>query len=770
MSSQKQIYFERKSKVLECLYEAETFLLENGFEDEQQSVAAQYSNVENGDFTIAVVGEFSAGKSTFLNALMGEKLLPSFSRETTATINFLRHKEKAEPGVEGSVYYNDGTVKNLEKIDNQTIEKYVCTRSEEDVASNISHFDLFLENRFLKDNVTLVDTPGLNGIKEGHEEITEKQIEKSSASIFLFNANQPGSKTDFQALQMLRKRVKSIFLVLNRIDEIKTDEHETPDDVINTLKDKYKKDYPEEERIPEFFPVSAYKALLARSKQNLFYHDRNDFTDAEKERFELESGMYEFEEKLWKFLTEGEKGRQMLISPVVQLNGILEDVMNFLHEQKNVLEGTYDSEELKQRIAELKQASAELQKKIDSKSNEIYFHVKDAEEEFFEEVESEVVQYRNVYLRKIENFSSLEEINPDNITKNVNDKFSFILSEAYRNYGRRIEEIMASDNTAISSELRELIKQNKSISVDGPAELTCFDTELDKFENRIESMRNEIEELGNKLDDQEITVHNQRKLEREIKKIEKKIESAEEGKRWYLQNAMTVLPSRRARTVDVIKYQERNGVLGKLVDSIIGQKSYISTETVYDSTEYDEYKKIMDQHTSEYDSDISSYRAEKSRLGNVDAEAAELKLEQMESNIQKKREAMIEYEKKAAEEIKEKYAKQLKIQKSEVSQYIESKVSEFISFSRDVFDESRDSQIESMKILIAAPLQEQLKLSEEQVSILVKQIESSESERNENLSRVCGQIEKLRPLIEKSLDLKDELESIEVDYIREVEL
>ena len=49
--------------------------------------------------------------------------------------------------------------------------------------------------------------------------------------------------------------------------------------------------------------------------------------------------------------------------------------------------------------------------------------------------------------------------------------------------------------------------------------------------------------------------------------------------------------------------------------------------------EYDEYKKIMDQHTSEYDSDISSYRAEKSRLGNVDAEAAELKLEQMERNM-----------------------------------------------------------------------------------------------------------------------------------------
>ena len=58
-------------------------------------------------FSIVTVGEFSAGKSTFLNALMHKAVLPSFSTETTATVNFLRHKDMAEPGQAGVVYYRE---------------------------------------------------------------------------------------------------------------------------------------------------------------------------------------------------------------------------------------------------------------------------------------------------------------------------------------------------------------------------------------------------------------------------------------------------------------------------------------------------------------------------------------------------------------------------------------------------------------------------------------------------------------------------------------
>lgn len=165
MSDFKKQYLEKKNAIIDCLASAEKFLSEHDYVHEAEMITAQRENLENDEFSIAVVGEFSAGKSTFLNALMGEKILPSFTKETTATINFLRHKDKAEGEESGKVFYNDGHQDSIQTADFSTISKYVSTESTTvDVAKTISHLDLYLDSKFLEGNVTLVDTPGLNGI------------------------------------------------------------------------------------------------------------------------------------------------------------------------------------------------------------------------------------------------------------------------------------------------------------------------------------------------------------------------------------------------------------------------------------------------------------------------------------------------------------------------------------------------------------------------------------------------------------------------------
>ena len=239
MSKYKEKHLEKKKEIIQCLNEAELFLRENEFVHEAEVVGDNLKELEEGEFSIAVVGEFSAGKSTLLNALMGEKILPSFTDETTATVNFLRHKNHAIEGESGEVFYNDGTSKKIYSADLATVSKYVCTNSDVDVAKEVDHLDLFLDSKFLEGNVTLVDTPGLNGIAEGHKEITMEQIERSSAGIFMFNANKPGSRSDFDFLTELRKNVdsSSIILLLNMIDTIKESEGETVDTVIQKLKE-----------------------------------------------------------------------------------------------------------------------------------------------------------------------------------------------------------------------------------------------------------------------------------------------------------------------------------------------------------------------------------------------------------------------------------------------------------------------------------------------------------------------------------------------------
>ena len=105
MNQYKVKYEERKIKILNLLEKNREFYKISNREHEVEVFDELINNLKNEEFSIVLVGEFSAGKSTFLNALMGEKILPSFTDETTATVNFLRNKEKSENGEEGRVFF-----------------------------------------------------------------------------------------------------------------------------------------------------------------------------------------------------------------------------------------------------------------------------------------------------------------------------------------------------------------------------------------------------------------------------------------------------------------------------------------------------------------------------------------------------------------------------------------------------------------------------------------------------------------------------------------
>ena len=84
MNQYKKDYDARKANVVEYLSRTIQFLSEQEGTSEMIAALKEYQrSVEDGLFSIVLVGEFSAGKSTFLNALMHKRILPSFTSETT---------------------------------------------------------------------------------------------------------------------------------------------------------------------------------------------------------------------------------------------------------------------------------------------------------------------------------------------------------------------------------------------------------------------------------------------------------------------------------------------------------------------------------------------------------------------------------------------------------------------------------------------------------------------------------------------------------------
>jgi predicted GTPase len=114
---------------------------------------------------VAVVGRVKAGKSTFINALLGQDLAKVGTTETTATINYFRYGQ-AKPDRPIRCYWRGRHVTEVDRafLDNLQGNDVETLRR----ADGIDHLEYHLLNRYLE-RVTLVDTPGTGAAVEEHQ-------------------------------------------------------------------------------------------------------------------------------------------------------------------------------------------------------------------------------------------------------------------------------------------------------------------------------------------------------------------------------------------------------------------------------------------------------------------------------------------------------------------------------------------------------------------------------------------------------------------------
>lgn len=216
-------------------------------------------------FRLAVVGEFSSGKSTFLNALIGRDLLKHGAKETTATVTEIHNKKTEESETYLDVYYLNGNVETNVSVDR--ITDYTATSSSTHaVAKEIEK--VVINSQILDSDakVCFVDTPGLNGVADNHREKTIEEIKNAHACIYLMQVRGLG-QSDIDFLKYISKYQYNIIFVQNFIDELKKLEGETPEQKVQQQKkiieEKLISENPEIHY--EIVAVSSRKALIAKS-------------------------------------------------------------------------------------------------------------------------------------------------------------------------------------------------------------------------------------------------------------------------------------------------------------------------------------------------------------------------------------------------------------------------------------------------------------------------------------------------------------------------
>jgi small GTP-binding protein len=192
-------------------------------------------------FLLVVVGEFNAGKSAFINALLGQKVLEEGVTPTTSRVGLLR---------------------------------YGSTVSREAAATGLDTLQAPVE--MLRDTA-IVDTPGTNAVLREHEALTREFVPRSDLVLFVTSADRPFTESERAFLQTIRDWGKKIVVALNKVDIL-----ETAEDVARVKAFVAENAKALLGLVPEIFPVSARQAFRAKTTGDAALLDESGFPALER--------------------------------------------------------------------------------------------------------------------------------------------------------------------------------------------------------------------------------------------------------------------------------------------------------------------------------------------------------------------------------------------------------------------------------------------------------------------------------------------------------
>lgn len=179
------------------------------------------------NFKILVMGEFKRGKSTFINSLLGEEILPSYATPTTAIINEVKWGEKPE-AVLHFLPAKNGQTQAPQNIPVDQIEQYVTIKNEEQgygaqsvVYENpYEKVELFWPLELCRNGIEIIDSPGLNEDTE-RQKITLEYLSAIDAVIFVIACDFPVSRSERDTIDTVKDAGhETVFFVCNRINVI----------------------------------------------------------------------------------------------------------------------------------------------------------------------------------------------------------------------------------------------------------------------------------------------------------------------------------------------------------------------------------------------------------------------------------------------------------------------------------------------------------------------------------------------------------------------
>lgn len=278
---------------------------------EPQPAHAVASRLRQNAFDIVIVGQYKRGKTTFINALLGEDLLPTAVVPLTSIATRIFYG----PRVAARVRFLDGRSQEIPVGD---LHLYTTGKGNPGNSKAVALAEVEFPGEALRDGTMLTDTPGIGSVFEHNTKAAVEYIPQADAAIFLVNADPPISEAERDFLTSVRPHLAKLFFVQNKIDQVSAaDQEESLAFTRRVIEGAVGED------CIVIYPISARLALEAKQAQ-----DRDKLA---RSRFD------EFERELRRFLQRA-KGRLLLRSAAGKAGRFLADLHSRAKLERRALE------------------------------------------------------------------------------------------------------------------------------------------------------------------------------------------------------------------------------------------------------------------------------------------------------------------------------------------------------------------------------------------------------------------------------------------------
>mgnify|MGYP005985004483 CR=1 FL=1 len=229
---------------------------------------------------VAITGQFSAGKSTFLNALLSKNILPTGITPVTSKVNFINYGDEYKLKI---TYYSGAQ----EYAPIEAIADFTDQRQDE--MNDIKYLTLYAPMDILKE-ISFVDTPGLNSQSQSDTDTTRRVLRDVGGIIWLTLIDNAGKQSEAKILEEYMEHFQDKTLcVLNQKDKFSEEQIQTTTKYVSEKFSKY---------FAQVTPISAKMALDSRAQQKDVLIE-NNVDDILKEfkndlKRNLDSGNLEF--------------------------------------------------------------------------------------------------------------------------------------------------------------------------------------------------------------------------------------------------------------------------------------------------------------------------------------------------------------------------------------------------------------------------------------------------------------------------------------------